>query len=68
MPYTNLDLFHATYIFQNILLSKIYSLQESENMSTEDRMRMVFSCGDEIRKLIHTYTGIDTHTMIDNEN
>jgi hypothetical protein len=34
-------------------------------MSLFDRMKMCESCGLELRKLIHTYTGLDTHKFED---
>jgi hypothetical protein len=32
-------------------------------MSIEDRYKMAESCGNEMRKLIHTYTNLDTHEV-----
>lgn len=47
-------------IFMSTLLDKSWELQENENISSEDRMKMAESIGTEIRKLIKTYTDIDT--------
>lgn len=50
----------ATKIFTSALMDKIFELQEKESISIEDRMKMAFKAGDDVRKLIKTYTGIET--------
>ena len=52
-------------IFQNALMDKMYDNQNYDNMDIEDRLKMVETCGNELRKLIHTYTGLDTHKIED---
>lgn len=50
-------------IFMSILIDKIWELQESENIDMEDRINMANKVGEEIRKLIKTYTNIDCHEL-----
>jgi hypothetical protein len=59
--YSNRDFMNATIIFQTALMDKMYDTQDYDGMSFEDRMKMSESCGLALRKLIHTYTGLDTH-------
>ena len=47
--YSNRDFMSATIIFQTALM--------------DDRMKMAESCGLALRKLIHTYTDLDTHKI-----
>ena len=61
--YSNRDFMNATIIFQTALMDKMFDNQDYDNMSIEDRMNMAESCGKELRKLIHTYTGLDTHQI-----
>lgn len=61
--YSNRDFMNATIIFQTALMDKMYDNQDYDNMGLEDRMNMAESCGNELRKLIHTYTGLDTHDV-----
>jgi len=50
----------ATKIFMSVMMDKIFNLQNDESMEMEDRMKMAAACGKDIRKLIKTYTDIDT--------
>ncbi len=50
-------------IFSSVLMDKIWELQEDENISIEDRIKMVQKVGEDIRKLVKTYTDIDTHKL-----
>ena len=61
--YSNRDFMNATIIFQTALMDKMFDNQDYDNMSIDDRMNMAESCGNELRKLIHTYTGLDTHDV-----
>ena len=63
--YSNRDFMNAVIIFQTALMDKMFDNQEFDNMSLFDRMKMSESCGLELRKLIHTYTGLDTHKFED---
>lgn len=53
----------AIKIFMDTMLSEMWQLQCAENMTQEDRNKMALSMGNELRKLIKTYTNIDTHKM-----
>jgi hypothetical protein len=53
----------AIKLFASILMDKMWSLQEQEGMSLEDRQNMATKCGEAIRHLVKVYTGIDTHEM-----
>ena len=59
--YSNRDFMNAVIIFQNALMDKMFDLQTAENMSFDDRSKMAVHCGNELRKFIQTYTGLDTH-------
>ena len=54
----------SIYIFMTVFMEKIYDLQDDENIDMGDRMKMVESAGTELRKLIKTYTNIDTHDFL----
>lgn len=51
------------FIFQTALMDKMYDNQEYDKMSIEDRSNMAVKCGLDLRKLIHAYTGLDTHQI-----
>jgi len=57
--YTNRDFANAVIIFQDAIMNKMWDLQTLEGMSIEDRGNMASACGNDIWKVIHTYTGID---------
>lgn len=61
--YSNRDFMNAIIIFQTALMDKMYDNQNYDNMEIEDRMKMAESCGCDLRKFIHTYTGLDTHNF-----
>lgn len=61
--YTNREFMNAVIIFQTALMDKLWDNQEFDGMKMEDRIDMAVSCGSELRKLIHTYTGLDTHKV-----
>lgn len=63
--YSNRDFMNALIIFQTALMDKLYDNQDFDKMPMEERMKMAESCGKELRKLIHTYTGLDTHKLED---
>jgi hypothetical protein len=56
----------ATLIFQTVLMDKVFEIQEYDKMEIRYRLEMAESCGNDLRKLIHTYTGLDTVKLIDN--
>ncbi len=59
--YTNRDFMNCVIIFMSALMDKVCDLQDNEDMDIEERLNMANSVGQELRKLIHTYTGLDTH-------
>jgi hypothetical protein len=61
--YTNRDFLNSIIIFQTALMDKMWDNQEFDNMEIEDRKNMAIKCGLDLRKLIHTYTGLDTHDI-----
>ena len=54
----------ALKIFMSVLMDKIWELQENENIDIQDRLNMVLKAGKDIRKLIKTYTNIDTFDLL----
>lgn len=64
--YSNDALLDVTLIFQSVFMDKLFDNQDYDDMSMEDRMKMVQSAGEELRKLIHTYTGLDTYELVKN--
>lgn len=63
--YTNRQFMNALIIFQTALMDKMYDNQDYDKMDVENRLKMAESCGLDLRKLIHTYTGLDTHKIED---
>jgi len=61
--YSNRDFLNTIFIFQTALMDKLFDNQEYDNMDIEDRKNMVMQCGTDLRKLIHTFTGLDTHKI-----
>ena len=61
--YSNRDFMNTVIIFQTALMDKMYDVQNFDRMPINERMKMAESCGIELRKLIHTYTGLDTHKV-----
>ena len=57
--YSNRDFMNAVIIFQTALMDKMYDNQNG--MSLDERLEMAERCGLDLRKLIHTYTGLDLH-------
>ena len=53
----------AIKIFVSALLDKIWELQQNENLELKDRLNMVNKVGEEIRKLVKTYTDIDCREL-----
>lgn len=57
----NREFMNCVLIFQNALMDKLYDNQDHDGMPIEDRLLMAEQCGKDLRKFIHTYTGLDTH-------
>jgi len=63
--YSNRDFMNTILIFQTALMDKMFDNQEYDKMDLENRNKMAIKCGGELRKLIHTYTNLDTHKIED---
>ena len=63
--YTNRDFMNTVIIFQTALMDKMFDNQDYDKMSIEDRCNMATRCGQELRKLIHTFTNLDMHKVDD---
>jgi hypothetical protein len=63
--YTNREFMNCLIIFQTALMDKMFDNQEYDKMDVENRLKMANQCGLDLRKLIHTYTGLDTHNFED---
>ena len=63
LNYDDQDLANTTLIFSSVLMSKMWDLQQEEDMTQEDRENMATKCGEEIRSLVKTYTGIDLNDV-----
>ena len=50
-------------IFMSVLMDKIWELQQDEKITMEDRINMVQKAGEDVRKLVKTYTDIDCHEL-----
>ena len=45
-------------------MDKIFDCQDYDDMSLEHRANMAMVAGNELRKLIHTFTGLDTVKLV----
>lgn len=63
--YSNRDFMNCVIIFQTALMDKMYDLQHKEKLEFDDRLKMAESCGLQLRDLIKTFTGLDTHNVHD---
>lgn len=61
--YTNREFMNALIIFQTALMDKMSDNQDYDKMQFKERENMAVQCGLDLRKLIHTYTGLDTHNV-----
>ena len=62
--YNDSSLLDFVIIFQSVFTDKIFDNQNFDKMSLDERLKMVYSAGNDLRKLIHTYTGLDTHELV----
>ena len=63
--YSNRDFMNTLIIFQTALMEKMDDNQDYDKMDLKNRSEMANKCGLDLRKLIHTYTGLDTHKIED---
>ena len=66
--FTDNALLNATLIFESVFMDKVFDCMQGDGISQEDQLKMVQSAGEELRKLIHTYTGLDTHELVNKLN
>lgn len=60
-PEFTMDGFRASIkIFMSAMMDKIFELQDAEDFAFEDKLKMSKQCGEDIKKLVSVYTGIDT--------
>lgn len=64
--YSDNAMLDASLIFQSVFMDKIFDNQDYDNMSHVHRLEMVEKAGEDLRKLIHTYTGLDTVKLVEN--
>ena len=64
--FSNDALLDATLIFQTVLFDKVHDLQTDEKMKLKYGLEMAESLGNELKKLIKTYTNLDTHELVKN--
>lgn len=50
-------------IFMSTMIDKMYLLQKKEGIKLDDNGKMAFKLGEEIKKLVKTYTNIDTYEL-----
>jgi len=53
----------AVKVFMSAIMDKMFDIQTKEGMTIEDMEAMVTACGNDLKKFIHTYTGIDTKEL-----
>jgi hypothetical protein len=58
--FSNDALLDATLIFQTVLIDKIFDCQDYDNMPMSHREEMATRAGENLRRFIHTFTGLDT--------
>jgi len=61
--YTLLGFRAVIKLFMSVMMDRMYEVHENENMSMEEREKMTQRLGEEVRKLVKTYTDIDTHDL-----
>jgi hypothetical protein len=64
--YSDNAMLDVTLIFQSVFMDKIFDNQDYDDMGYEHRSEMVEQAGKDLRKLIHTYTGLDTVQLVKN--
>jgi len=61
--YTDEGFRGAVKIFTSAIMDRVWELQEKEKFEIKDRESMVNKLGTDIRKLVKTYTNIDTFEL-----
>jgi len=52
-------------IFNTVLMSEMWTVMQEDDMPLDDRIKMVEKAGADMKKLVHTYTNIDTFKLYD---
>jgi len=53
----------AVKIFMSAIMDKMYDVQRCDGMNLDDMAKMATSCGQELSKFVHAYTGINTKKL-----
>jgi len=61
--FTNEGFRASVKIFMSTLMDKVWELQQNEKFDMQDRINMATKLGEDVRKLIKTYTDIDCHKL-----
>lgn len=61
--YSDKDFLNIIIIFQMVLMDKIYDVQDYDDMSVEERVKMIEKCSVDFHRFIYTYTGVDTDKL-----
>ena len=60
-PNVSDNLFRSSLkLFMFCMTDRLFKLQQKENISIEDGMKMVLACGEELKLLVKKFTDIDT--------
>ena len=62
--FSNDTFLDAILIFQTVLTDKIYDCMQEDETEFEDQIKMIETAGKQLKKLIHTYTGLDTFKLV----
>ena len=54
----------AILIFQTVLTDKIFDCMQEDGSELEDLIKMIETAGKQLKKLIHTFTGLDTFKLV----
>ena len=55
----------ALLIFQTVIFDKVHDLQVDEQMKLKYGLEMAESLGNELRRIIKIYTGLDTVKLVE---
>ncbi len=51
----------AGKILISVFMDKMWEMQEEDNISQEDRLKMAQKCGEDLRQMFKTYCNVDSH-------
>ena len=64
--YTDSAFRAATKIFMSVISTRMWELQEKEDLDMDTRCHMAERLGKSLKDLVKVYTDIDTHKLYDN--